>query len=107
MKNTSAKNTFLADRELLTRLAARMQVRRNKEVCTPIARELRRKGGRYASRWYRDPVLVAYRYLRRFIGGVWYRGGHHVGRLNFGPAICEHRGTWYADRLDGVELSVS
>ncbi len=36
---------------------------------------------------HRDPVCIAYRWLRRFVGGIWYRAGSHVARLNFGPGI--------------------
>lgn len=35
----------------------------------------------------RDPSDVAWRWLRRFVGGTWYRGGSHVARLHFGPGI--------------------
>lgn len=43
-----------------------------------------------ASRRYavlRDPRDVAYRYLRRFRQGIWFRGGNHVARMDFGPGI--------------------
>lgn len=35
----------------------------------------------------RDPRDVAWRWLRRFVGGYWYRGGNHVARLDCGPGI--------------------
>lgn len=36
---------------------------------------------------YRDRVNVAWRYLRRFAGGQWHRGGSHCARLNMGPGV--------------------
>lgn len=46
---------------------------------------------RYGKPWPRDWRHVAYRWLRRFVGGQWHVGGHHVGRFNFGAAIGEMR----------------
>ena len=38
-------------------------------------------------RLLRDPRDVAYRYLRRFVGGSWFRGGSHVARYQGGNGI--------------------
>jgi hypothetical protein len=47
----------------------------------------------------RDVVMIAYRWLRRFAGGEWYRGGSHVARLNYGPMIAlPERRVWFVDR---------
>jgi hypothetical protein len=39
----------------------------------------------------RDWRYVAARYLRRFVGGEWHVGGHHVGRLDFKPGAIGAR----------------
>ena len=46
--------------------------------------------------WRRDKLMVVARWLRRYVGGAWYRGGHHVGRLNYGPFVGEQSGRWFA-----------
>jgi hypothetical protein len=50
-----------------------------------IMRPLRRQRCRISVRL--APRDLAYRYLRRFAGGCWYRGGNHVARLGYGPGI--------------------
>lgn len=44
-------------------------------------------------KWRRDWRHIAARWLRRYVGGDWYTGGHHVGRLNYGPALAEVKPT--------------
>ena len=48
----------------------------------------------------RDPRNVAWRYLRRVRPGVWFRGGSHVARLNFGPGMAFEG--WVNDRAVSV-----
>lgn len=49
----------------------------------------------------REPVSVAFRYLRRFSPDRWHRGGHHVAGLNAGPGIG-FGSEWMNDRATPV-----
>ena len=67
-------NDLEALQKLIARMGGRvMHRRRGKQQCSGIVR--------------RYPVDIAYRYLRRFVGGQWHRGGYHVARYNHGPGI--------------------
>ncbi len=93
---------FVSDPEALVHLLNKLQNRKTGRSRTKIAKYYRSRG----SDLRRDRLAVAYRWLRRCVGGVWYRGGHHVGRLNYGPAICEdahRRGPLWLDRCILVE----
>ena len=79
------------DSIILTRLADRMADRR-----LPARR--RQPWARYGLILRIDPVEIAHRYLRRFAGGQWHRGGSHVARPNFGPGI----GIRTEQRKDGL-----
>lgn len=76
---------FNSDETALAYLAARMNGRKTGLSRDPVAKRLRWK------RWRRDWRSVARRWLERVRGGTWYTGGHHVGRLHYGPAIGEER----------------
>lgn len=52
----------------------------------------------------RDPRAVVFRYLRRFRGGLWYRGGSHVARYDHGPGIAWK--DWRNDRAEGLKCSL-
>ena len=70
------------DAALLSVLVSKMTNRRprsKRATVYPVTRE--------PLRILRDPRDVAFRYLRRFAGGVWFRGGNHVARLHFGQGI--------------------
>lgn len=77
---TNAAAAFASDVSSLTRLESLINFR-------PVRRTRRALGKSKTFRPLRDPRDLAARYLRRFVGGEWHKGGNHVGRLNFGPAI--------------------
>ncbi len=66
-------------------LAAKLEGRKARPQRTVIAKMLKE---RFAVTVHRHPVLVAARYLRRFVGGYWHIGGNHVARNNYGPGIA-------------------
>ncbi len=72
------KTERLQDIAALARLAQRMTGRVTRLV---------RIGRFWRVRLHRDPVAIAYRYLRRYRPGPWHVGGSHVARLDFGPGI--------------------
>lgn len=90
------------DTRVLTELARRLTIRG-----TGLSRGIyhQRAEGRA---WYtaavrnknrRDWRSVAHRWLRRYVGGKWHVGGHHVGRLDGGPAIGSMRTSVGCGRL--------
>lgn len=90
---------FPTDFAALEHLRVRMTGRKTRPSRTSIAKIM----GEYGPTPRRDRMTVIFRWLRRHVGGEWYRGGHHVGRLNFGPAICEDahgRGPLWLDRCE-------
>lgn len=76
----------LAEDEVAVKhLVAKMEGRRAKPQRTVTAKLLKQ---RFAITMHRHPVLVAARFLRRFVGGCWHIGGNHVARNNYGPGIA-------------------
>lgn len=72
----------MTDPEILQHLLPKITALKPKRLRTAAARLVPRL------RWDREKRCIAYRYLRRYAPGPWYLGGHHVGRLNYGPGIC-------------------
>ena len=69
----------MSDTAILTRLVKRLDGHVTRTTRYPRTLHLR---------LHRDPVDIAHRYLRRFAGGQWHQGGHHVARLFGGPGIA-------------------
>lgn len=106
---TAAQAPATSDREILEVLAFKLTTRGTK-LSHGIYHQ-RAKG----RPWYireanrRDWRDVAMRYLRRFAGGAWYAGGHHVARGNHGIAIGEQiprNGTHSSLKVDGRRVAI-
>jgi hypothetical protein len=65
-------------------LAAKMDGRRQRLSRTVVAKRMKAMG--YTI--FRSPTNIALRWLIRYVGGYWHKGGAHVARNNFGPGIC-------------------
>jgi hypothetical protein len=96
LRNDEGAWDLLALRYLADRLSKRGTRLRRDE----IAKRLSRLG----SLTVRDWRWVAWRWLRRYVGGSWTLGGHHVARPYFGPMLyAGERGLW-SNLLDDGEM---
>lgn len=105
-------DAILADPAIVRALAASRQVEESKDLQVltnlfkllhdRVMQPLRCQRCRVTVR--RDPRGVVFRYLRRFRGGLWYRGGSHVARYDYGPGIAWKE--WRNDRAEGLQCSL-
>lgn len=96
---TCARQAGIYDGDILKNLAERISQRRTGRLRTETARRWHSLRPRRRI-WTREKRDLIYRWLRRYVGGLWYKGGHHVGRPNGGPMIYERSerlGQWLSD----------